>query len=233
LRVPARVRGWIKGASRFVMEVDLAETTPDLIQRYAILGDEVRLDALLPGPAWRKLIRTTEPMGMPPEQIARMQPWVLNLALTFPTAPPDRVVDTVLKSNARLNLVPVTYLEQPEEQIQALDAVSMEEDVRQLLDTIEDPERAEKQLAEMERAYFRGDLAAIEKNVFDPAHMARFPDFYEKIFYDRNTRWMPKLQAVLDTENAFVAVGLGHLIGEKGILKRLEASGYTVERVKL
>lgn len=233
LRVPARVRSWIKSASRFVMEADLAKSTPDLFQRYALLPADQRLDQMLPPPAWRKLLATTYPMGMPPEQVSRMQPWMLNLALTFPTAPPDRVVDTVLKSQARLALVPVSYLEQPEEQVEALDAVAMDEDVRQLLETIADPRKAEQQLAGMERAYFQGDLERLERLVFDPGHMGRFPDFYDKLFYQRNARWLPKLQAVIDTENAFVAVGLGHLVGDRGLLKQLEAAGYAVERVKL
>lgn len=233
LRVPARVRTWIKDASRFVMEVDLAQTTPDLIQRYALMAEDQRLDQLLPPSAWRKLLATTHPMGMPPEQLSRMQPWVLNLALTYPTAPPDRVVDTVLKSQARLALVPVSYLEQPEEQMQALDAVAMDEDVRQLLETLDDPKKAEQQLATMGRAYFKGDLETLERLVFDPEQMRRYPDFYDKLFHERNARWLPKLQAVLEKDDAFVAVGLGHLVGDRGILKQLEAAGYTIERIKL
>lgn len=231
-RVPAKVRGWIKGATRFVMEVDLSKSSPDQIQRYAIL-QEGRLDQMLPKPTWSKLVKTAEPMGIADDQLAQMQPWVLNLALTFPSAPPDRVVDTVLKSQARLQLVPVSYLEQPEDQLRALDAVTMDEDVRQLMETLEDPKKAERQLAEMEKAYFRGDLAKLEAFVFNPTHMARYPDFYQKIFYERNARWFPVLKETLANDDAFVAVGLGHLLGEQGLLKQFEAGGYTVERIKL
>lgn len=232
-RVPAKVREWIKGSTRFVMEVDLGQTTPELIQQYAVLADDQRLDQLLPKPAWSKLVKTAQPMGLGADQLALMQPWVLNLALTFPSTPPDRVVDTVLKSQARLQLVPVMYLEHPDEQLKALDAVAMDEDLRQLMDTLEDPKKAERQLAEMEKAYFKGDLARMEAFVFDPEHMASYPDFYKKLFYERNARWLPKLQATLAKDDAFVAVGLGHLLGEQGLLKQLEAQGYTVERVKL
>lgn len=232
-RVPAKVRGWIKASTRFVMEVDLGKTSPELIQRYAVLDESQRLDRLLPQPAWKKLLKTAQPMGLADEQLAQMQPWVLNLALTYPSAPPDRVVDTVLKNQARLALVPVSYLEQPEEQLTALDAVAMDEDVRQLMETLDDPKKAERQLAEMEKAYFKGELAKLEAFVFDPAHMASYPDFYRKLFYERNARWLPKLKEILAHDDAFVAVGLGHLIGEEGLLEQLEAQGYAVERIEL
>ena len=50
----------------------------------------------------------------------------------------------------------------------------------------------------------------------------------EVILTARNTKWLGKLQTY---QNAFVAVGLGHLLGETGLPAMLTKAGYTVERV--
>jgi uncharacterized protein YbaP (TraB family) len=44
----------------------------------------------------------------------------------------------------------------------------------------------------------------------------------------RNSQWLPLLKKVIDEGEAFVAIGLGHLIGEKGLLNLLKQDGYKV-----
>lgn len=49
---------------------------------------------------------------------------------------------------------------------------------------------------------------------------------------ERNKKWIPKLKPVLDTGNAFIAVGALHLPGKVGVLELLKKEGYKVEPVK-
>ncbi len=44
----------------------------------------------------------------------------------------------------------------------------------------------------------------------------------------RNDRWMPALKAIIDGNKAFIAVGLGHLYYNKGLIVQLVNSRYTV-----
>lgn len=44
----------------------------------------------------------------------------------------------------------------------------------------------------------------------------------------RNDRWMPGLKNIIDSNNAFIAVGLGHLYYNKGLIAQLINSGYTL-----
>ncbi len=49
----------------------------------------------------------------------------------------------------------------------------------------------------------------------------------------RNLNWLGDIEQLLARDEVFIAVGMGHLGGEKGLLALLEDSGYTLERIKL
>ncbi len=49
--------------------------------------------------------------------------------------------------------------------------------------------------------------------------------------YKRNTDWVPKLEAFFEQDNVFVAVGAGHLRGERNVIDLLRARGYTITRI--
>ena len=61
-----------------------------------------------------------------------------------------------------------------------------------------------------------------------------FPAVYQRINVDRNDAWVPQLEAMLDpgeTGNTLVVVGALHLVGEDGVVEKLQAKGYEVERI--
>jgi hypothetical protein len=49
---------------------------------------------------------------------------------------------------------------------------------------------------------------------------------------NRNKNWVKKLDSIMKTESVFVAVGTGHLVGEKGLINLLRKQGYKVEALK-
>jgi uncharacterized protein YbaP (TraB family) len=49
--------------------------------------------------------------------------------------------------------------------------------------------------------------------------------------FSRNRDWIPKLEKLFAQGDVFVAVGADHLIGDKGVIKLLEARGFTAKRI--
>ena len=49
----------------------------------------------------------------------------------------------------------------------------------------------------------------------------------------RNENWMAQLPKLLENNNCFIAVGFGHLCNQCGLVKQIEALGYTVEPVTM
>ncbi len=50
---------------------------------------------------------------------------------------------------------------------------------------------------------------------------------------DRNKKWVIKLDSIMHKESVFVAVGAGHLVGDKGLISLLRKQGYTVSLWKI
>ncbi|MFK7787537.1 MAG: TraB/GumN family protein [Crocinitomicaceae bacterium] len=50
---------------------------------------------------------------------------------------------------------------------------------------------------------------------------------------DRNKRWIPMIEQLIAEKSTFIAVGAGHLGGPNGVIRLLEAKGYTLIPVEL
>jgi uncharacterized protein YbaP (TraB family) len=53
----------------------------------------------------------------------------------------------------------------------------------------------------------------------------------ELLLTQRNHRWIHKLSRVLSRGSAFIAVGVGHIPGEEGLLDLLDQRGFSISRM--
>ncbi|RUA34068.1 MAG: hypothetical protein DSY77_07060 [Bacteroidetes bacterium] len=49
----------------------------------------------------------------------------------------------------------------------------------------------------------------------------------------RNLNWIDNIESLINQDNVFIAVGMGHLGGENGLLNLLAKKGYQLEKVKI
>jgi uncharacterized protein YbaP (TraB family) len=75
----------------------------------------------------------------------------------------------------------------------------------------------------------RGDVNAIAK-ASDTA-LSRDPAFRKVLLDNRNARWVPEIETMLDTTDKtyFITVGAAHLAGPGGVPARLRKAGYRVD----
>jgi len=84
--------------------------------------------------------------------------------------------------------------------------------------------------AERVEAWLTGDLAALERA---SDGLLRDPELREALQAGRNRQWAPRVAALVESgRRPFVAVGTGHLFGERSLPALLEARGYEVRRVQ-
>ena len=119
-------------------------------------------------------------------------------------------------------------LEDPSEQISALESMPDEAVIKELLDGITGFTQSKREYKLMVEAYKRQDLPALYETITGKAglgvHIGVFLD-------DRNKRWIARMTPKMERNSIFFAVGAGHLWGNNGVINLLLQAGYTVEPV--
>jgi uncharacterized protein len=81
----------------------------------------------------------------------------------------------------------------------------------------------------MKDAWRTGDNTKMEE-VALKSIQKDFPEVTDQFVTDRNDAWLPKIEAMFQTDDVeFVLVGALHLVGENGLIKQLKEKGYAVE----
>jgi uncharacterized protein len=115
-------------------------------------------------------------------------------------------------------------------QLSIFDSIPYEVQAKQLVAFIADEnteEKAGKDYDEMATAYRNQELtkleALINKEEFGVGN------FTDLLLYNRNKNWVNTMERIFSSNSVVIAVGAGHLPGEKGVINLLRRAGYTVE----
>lgn len=220
-----------------MVEVDPSTVTPQNLVAGARLSRREDLERMLPSMVWHDL--TAELAGvMASEGLKQMKPWFAMMMLTqervrsMHVGRPPQAMDLAIATYAQEQGINLRPLESANDQIRALNAIPDSEMVAIVTDMMEHAETANEDLREMLQLYRAGNEENMARLIFDEAEMERSPRMYSELFTRRNEAWMRALKQELDQGGAFVAVGLGHLLGPDGLIAKLRAQGYPIERVE-
>ena len=96
---------------------------------------------------------------------------------------------------------------------------------------LEDPAASKSEFDMMLKAWARGDVAGVAKSFNDAENDS--PEMLDALIARRNANWSRWVTARLDQPGTvMVAVGAGHLAGDKSVVSLLEKQGVTVTRVQ-
>lgn len=88
--------------------------------------------------------------------------------------------------------------------------------------------RASQRLSHLVEAWHKGDEDTLGRMIEEEKST---PEVYQAVYHDRNLKWLPQIEAFMGKEeNYLVIVGVGHLVGEDGLVKLLTDKGHTVRR---
>ncbi|KGM53378.1 hypothetical protein N799_08865 [Lysobacter arseniciresistens ZS79] len=228
-------------AERVVFEVAPEQLdAPDTGQRFlAAAGYENgrSLSKVMPSRLYEKLRRLLARQGQGIAQIEAYEPWFVNLSLLLGLArslefSPDQGLDRYLIGRATKAGKPTAGLETLQDQLDALDATPLDEQLTSLREFLDRPQEMPGLLDELHQAWRDGDVEALD--VLTRRDMReKTPETYRLLNVERNDRWVPALQAMLDDngDDALVVVGALHLLGDDGVVEKLRDAGYDVERI--
>jgi len=144
------------------------------------------------------------------------------------------MMEQVIMQEAKASDKKIKGLETMAYQAGVLDSIPYKLQAQQLVSYIDSSgvsgSSDDKMLEEMFSAYRNQDLKKLEELMVETdAGMAGFTDI---MLYHRNQNWVKKLKVLLAEKNLVIAVGAGHLPGEKGVINLLRKEGYTLTPVE-
>ncbi len=118
-------------------------------------------------------------------------------------------------------------------QLSIFDSIPYKLQANQLLNYVKNygKEDDEKEFNEMVNAYRNQQLNKLEELTQKEDLGMGMQNFANLLLYNRNANWAKKLSDLLPQNALVIAVGAGHLPGEKGVINLLRKAGYKVEPV--
>tara|TARA_R110000782_G_scaffold82663_10_gene162473 strand:+ start:1740 stop:2678 length:939 start_codon:yes stop_codon:yes gene_type:complete len=232
--------------SKFPPEVRLAlaksktlilETIPNAEANQSFINmmyfkDGQQLDNMLETAVFNELKRWINDYGIAPEQLKHLKPWAAFSLVGRPIPVRAPTLESNLLNAAQQYMLEIKSLETMQEILSTLDALTTEDQLTILKDTICNHDKIIQGTKNLVDLYLNRDLAGLV--AFNKqAHYdeAVFDRFMQRVLYDRNIRMLERIEKAFNKGNVFVAVGASHLADEKGLLQRLSDKNYRVTPV--
>jgi uncharacterized protein len=145
---------------------------------------------------------------------------------------PEAMEEVIMKE-AKQGGKNVRGLETMSFQMSIFDTIPYKMQAMQLVRYVDDADKGKtddaKEYDKLMQAYRDQDLSKLEElTKTTDMGMANFTDI---LLYNRNKNWVEKLKTILPNKSIVIAVGAGHLPGEKGVINLLRKAGYIVRPV--
>lgn len=232
--LPAELERAYQDADIIVMEVDLDDLDPlegvQFVAENGTLPADRTLADVVGAQRYAGIAKLAEELGLPEVALARLEPWAAAMVLTqFALMKsgydPQLGIDMQITARARADNKRVDGLETIIDQLGIFDTRSLEDQIKFLAATTDEAANMEQDLARLVTAWRAGDLKGLERE-FDEER-AHAPALYDALLGDRNRKWLPQIQALLDDEQDYlVLVGALHFVGRDSLLTLLTRAGH-------
>ena len=147
---------------------------------------------------------------------------------------PQQQFDTYFQNVANEQQKPVGGLETMDYQLGVLYGAPLKRQAELLMCLVDDVDYQKDVLKRTIDAYYKQNLEAVHKVMEEKRHNTcdSTPEEDNILIYTRNANWASALPALMKTRSTFLAVGCGHLPGERGLISLLQKAGYTVTPIK-
>jgi uncharacterized protein YbaP (TraB family) len=239
------VKKAFEDSEKLAVEIDTIspEETGALMLRHAMVQAGGTLDDL-PVDVKPGVEAALAARGIPTDAAGHFEQWFLVVALALPPCAfhdmaghkPEEVLDGSLVKAARDAGKPVIALETAEEQIKIFKTLDRDLIRRGLVLVPRFEPMVEDVFETMTQAYIDRRVALMEHALpaiagLNAQETADAADFQRALIDGRNVTMVETSSAELHKGGLFIAVGAGHLPGEKGLVELIRKAGFEVTRV--
>lgn len=221
----------VKASNEIYMELDMDDPSTLLGGLlYMNMKNGKKLSDLYTPEEYKKLqAYFTDSLNTPIMMLQRAKPYFL-VALIYPKMmncqSPAGVEEELLKI-AKEDKKEIKGLETIQFQASVFDSIPYEWQAKELLKNIDSFSVYKNEFDEMIHLYKSQQLDSMQNLV--GASEFGSEKYEDLLLNDRNKKWVKELNEIMKNESVFVAVGAGHLTGNKGLINLLKKEGYKVE----
>ncbi|WP_394728131.1 TraB/GumN family protein [Altererythrobacter sp. GH1-8] len=227
----------LTASDTLVTEVNLAEMAGpkmiQIIQSTALLPPGTTLRSLFNAEQTQTFEAAMQQLQVPTQAFDQFEPWYAALMMTMLPLmqqgySPDSGVEEVLIKAA--GEIEKDALETIEFQLGLFDQLPQDKQVEFLIEAAENVDEIKPQLDAMVTEWLEGDADGLAKLMNESLNDDALA---ESVLFHRNRNWAEWIENRLDSPGTvFIAVGAGHLAGEKSVQDYLQQRGLTVNRVQ-
>lgn len=223
-------------------EMDSPQLALQMMQA-AVRTDGTQLDSELPAAtaaalkAWQAANAAgLQAAGITAERLQMFEPWFVGLVVSLTEMArqgldPRFGLDQHFIAAAGFAGKRTDGFETGAQQIAFLDGMDRQEQLQFLDEALS--EAGSGELEKLHAEWRAGDADAIWADMAADMR-THYPQLYRHVNIERNDAWLPRIEQMLaapGTDDTLVVVGALHLLGGDGIVEKLKAKGYAVERV--
>jgi hypothetical protein len=229
----------IHNADRVYLELDMDNILEMMgALRHMKMRNDTTLADLLTGEEYQKVKKYFNAKGglLPFSMIETYKPMLAATTLMEGSMGCDDPVamEQLIMKEAKKSSREIKGLETVGYQLSIFDSIPYKLQAKQLLKIVEDADKdkeaSEQELKQLTDAYRNQELKKLE--TLTQKEQEGLPNFNNLLLYNRNSNWVRKLEELMPKGSLVIAVGAGHLPGDKGVINLLRKAGYKVEPVK-
>ncbi|MBD5318860.1 MAG: TraB/GumN family protein [Bacteroides sp.] len=224
-----------------VMSEAQSPASQQIMMGYAMAPQDSLLTMVLTAPQLDSVSNVLKhymgPMGSA-NQFAALKPAMLNTLLAlmqsqaaFPNFDPTKQLDGEIQKRGAEAGKEIGGFETIDDQCKAMFGTSIVSQAESLMDMVRNDDKAAGIAIRLAKAYLAGDLNSMLAIMEDP-ELGGDEEWSERMLNKRNANWVRMMAGLLPTASILIAVGAGHLPGEKGLISLLRKEGYTVKPVE-
>ena len=223
-----------------VMELDLDDLDPlemlQIIQRLATDPNGRTLEDLMGNRGYRTARDKAAEIDIDLASMMAYKPWyaaiqISQLRLMQLGFDASYGVETRFLVRAMQDGKEIGGLESLEEQLTALDSLSLKVQREYLLQTLDDATEIETTIGDIVTAWKAGDTKVLDRELL--RGVEEQPQLYQHVLIDRNINWVEEISRYTqDSKNYLIVVGALHLVGDNSVLKMLDEEGYPSTQIR-
>ena len=234
IHLSGQLKQALKNARELYLELDMDD--PSMMISGLLLmnmnGGKLLRDLYTPE-AYKKLDDFfKDSLHTPLTMFQSMKPAFLE-SMLYPKLMPCKAISGVeeeLMKLAKADKKEIQGLETMAFQASVFDSIPYEDQAKELLKTIDSLDTYKHFFDTLITVYKSQQLKKIE-DMFSKSEFG-MEENQDLLLNNRNANWVKQLKDIMIKEQVFVAVGAGHLVGEKGLIALLRKEGYNVRALE-